>query len=36
MHYFKRQKFKFKQLTDDITINLWLPRNFASMENIWK
>ena len=33
MHYFKLQKFEFKQLTDDITINFLLPQNFASMEN---
>ena len=24
MHYFKLQKVEFKQLIDDITINLWL------------
>ena len=34
MHYFKLQKFEFNQLTNDITINLRSPRNFASMENI--
>ena len=34
MHYFKLQKLEFKQLIDDIIIDLWLPRNFASMKNI--
>ena len=34
MHYFKLQKLEFKQLIDDITIDLWLPRNFTSMKNI--
>ena len=36
MHYFKLQKFEFKQLIDDMTINLWLPLKFASIENIWR
>ena len=34
MHYFKLQKIEFKQLIDDMTINLLPPHNFASMLNI--
>ena len=34
MHYFKLQKLGFIQLIDDMTIDLWSPLNFASMENI--
>ena len=34
MHYCKLQKLEFIQLIDDMTIDLWLPWNFASMENI--
>jgi len=36
MHYFKLEKLESKKLIDDMTINLWLPWNFASMENIRK
>ena len=36
IHYFKLQKFEFKQLIVEITINFWSPWNFASMKNIWK
>jgi len=36
MHYFKLQKFAFKQLINKMAIDLWSPRNFASMENIWR
>ena len=35
MRYFKLQKLEFKQLIDDITINLWSPWNFVSIKNIW-
>ena len=34
MHYFKLQKLEFKQLINDMTINIWSPWNFVSMENI--
>ena len=34
MHYFKLQNLKFKQLIDEMTINLWSLWNFASMKNI--
>ena len=34
MRYFKLQKFEFKQLTDDMTINLLSPQKFASIKNI--
>ena len=29
MYYFKLQKLEFKQLIDDMAINLWSPWNFA-------
>ena len=31
MHYFKLQKFEFKQLIDDMVINFWSPWNFTNM-----
>ena len=34
MHYFKLQKFEFKQLIDDMPIDIWLSLNFASTKNI--
>ena len=33
MSYFKIQKFEFKQLIDDMAINLLSPRNFVSIKN---
>ena len=36
MHYFKLQKIEFKQMIDDMAIDLWSSLNFASMENIRK
>ena len=36
MQYFKLQKLKFKQLIDDMAIDIWSPWNFASIENIWR
>ena len=36
MHYVILQKLGFKQLIDDIAINLWSLWNFASIENIWR
>ena len=30
----ERERVKFKQLIDDIAINIWSPWKFASMENI--
>ena len=36
MHYFKLQKFEFKQLIDGMTIDFLLSLNFASMKNIRK
>ena len=34
MHYFKLQKLEFKQLINDMVIDLWSLWNFVSMENI--
>ena len=34
MYYFKLQKLEFKQMIDDMTINLLPPQNFANMLNI--
>ena len=34
IHYIKLQKLEFKQMIDDMTINLLPPQNFASMLNI--
>ena len=34
MRYFKLRKLEFKQLIDDIAINLLSFRNFASMKDI--
>ena len=34
MRYFKLQEFEFKQLIDDMTIDLWSPRKFVSMKNM--
>ena len=36
MHYVILQKLGFKQLIDNIAINLWSLWNFASIKNIWK
>ena len=34
MHYFKLQKLEFKQLIDNMAIDLSSSRNFERMENI--
>ena len=34
MHNFKLQKLAFKQFIDDIAIDFYFSRNFASMEDI--
>ena len=34
IQYCKLQKLEFKQLIDDMAIDLWLLWNFANMENI--
>ena len=36
MRYFKLQKLEFKQIFDEIAINLWSPRNFLSMKKYIK
>ena len=36
MRYFKLQKLEFKQLIDNMVIDLWSSLNFASMENMRK
>ena len=34
IHYFKWQKFEFKQLIDNVIIDILLSQNFANIENI--
>ena len=33
-HYFKLQKLEFKQLIDNMAVDLWSSLNFVNMDNI--
>ena len=35
MYNFKQQNLQFKQLINDIVIDLWYSRSFANIEDIW-
>ena len=36
IYYYKLQKLEFKQLVDDMAIDVWSSWNFLSIENIWR